>query len=153
MSNIRLGIVYSTYYDDNRKMLDSALTEVENQSAIASIVSGVPGCFDMPLPVKLILSKDYIDAVVCLGVVLPVPYRSTGAAPDDEITTWEETLANGLLGHLDRLSVQYGKPIVKEIIGPGFPVGMVEEQMSEYARAGIRSATQLVKEVRRLSAL
>ncbi len=153
MNNVRLGIVYSTYYDDYRAMLDSALTEVEAQSAIASIVCAVPGSYDMALPVDLILQKDYIDAVLCLGVVLPVPYRSTGAAPDDEITSWEETLANRVLGHLDLLAVKHRKPVIKEIIGPGLPVGMVEEQMSEYARAGVRAAIDLVKEVRRLSAL
>ncbi|HUX13930.1 MAG TPA: 6,7-dimethyl-8-ribityllumazine synthase [Spirochaetia bacterium] len=153
MNHIRIGIIYSTYYDDYHKMLDAALTEIEKQSVLASIVSPVPGCYDMPLLAKIIVQKDYIDAVICLGVVLPIPYVSTGAAPDDEITSWDETLANNVLAHLDRLSIEYGKPVVKEIIGPGFPVGMVEEQMAEYAVAGVRAAIQLVKEVRRLSAL
>jgi 6,7-dimethyl-8-ribityllumazine synthase len=153
MGDIHLGIVCSTYYPDYREMLDAALSEAEAQGAVVSIVSSIPGAFDSPLIVKRQLEKDYIDAVIVLGVVLPLPYESTGAAPDDEVTSWDETLANQVLGHLDRIAIETGKPVIKEIIGPGFPVGMIEQQLPEYARAGVRAAIALVNELKRIATL
>lgn len=133
-------------------MLDAAKDEATKQGATVSIVSEVPGCYDMPLPVKKILQRKDVDAVVALGVILPVPHKTKdGGSPTEEITVWDETIANGTIDRLDALSVEFEKPVVKELIGPGFPVGMVKDRVERYARAGVQCAVAMVKEMERIS--
>jgi hypothetical protein len=73
-----------------------------------------------------------------------------GGSPRDEITTWDETIANGTISRLDELALAFNKPVVKELIGPGFAVGMVKGYIEQYARAGVQSALVLVNELRRI---
>jgi len=149
---VRLALIISDYYAGYQSMLDAAGDEAAKREATVSVVSQVPGCFDMPLPVKKLLQRDDVDAVVALGVILPVPYKTKdGTSPAEEITVWDETIANGTIDRLDALSLEFNKPVVKELIGPGFPIGMVKDRVELYARAGVKTAVLLVKEIERIS--
>lgn len=145
---IRLAFIISNYYPGYKGMLDAAMDEACMCEAKVVLVSEVPGCFDMPLPVKVILEREDVDAVVAMGVILPVPHKTAEGSAREEITDWFETIANGTIARLDELSLQYNKPVVKELIGPGFEVGMALYE--RYARAGVRTAVQLVKELVRI---
>ncbi|MFZ4825846.1 MAG: 6,7-dimethyl-8-ribityllumazine synthase [Phototrophicaceae bacterium] len=150
-SPIRLAFIISNYYPGFQNMLDAAHDEAQQLGAVVSIVSQVPGCFDMPLPIKKLLQRSDVDAVVAMGVILPVPHKTKdGGSPTEEITDWYETIANGTIDRLDALSLEYNKPVVKELIGPGFPVGMVKDRVERYARAGVKTAVLLVKEIIRI---
>lgn len=149
--SIRLAFVLSTYYPGYSMMLDAALAETERQNAQVSFISKVPGCFDMALPVQALLQRDDVDAVVALGVILPVPDKASATDTlRDVITDWDETIAHGTIASLDKLSLAFGKPVVKELIGPGFPVGRVKECVELYARAGVQAAVALVRELERI---
>jgi 6,7-dimethyl-8-ribityllumazine synthase len=148
---IRLAIIISNYYPGYAGMLEAALDEAEKCGVQVTLVSEVPGCFDMPLPVKMILQRDDVDAVLALGVILPVPHKTReGGSPRDEITEWDETIANGTFDRLDALALQYEKPVIKELIGPGFRVATVKGQIETYARAGVKAAVALVNEIDRI---
>jgi 6,7-dimethyl-8-ribityllumazine synthase len=148
---VRLALIISNYYPGYQNMLDAANDEVAKLGAVVTITSCVPGCFDMPLPVKKLLQRDDVDAVVALGVILPVPYKTKDHdSSTTEITVWDETIANGTIDRLDMLSVEYDKPVIKELIGPGFPVDMVQDRVKLYARAGVQAAVSLVKEMERI---
>lgn len=149
----RLAFIVSNYYPGYRSMLDAACAEADAQGAHVVFVSEVPGCFDMPLPVKHLLTRPDVDAVVAMGVILPVPHKTVqGGSPRDEITDWDETIANATIARLDELSLTYNKPVVKELIGPGFAVGMVGERAERYARAGVKTAVLLLAELERIRA-
>jgi 6,7-dimethyl-8-ribityllumazine synthase len=151
---IRLAIIISNYYPGYSGMLEAALDEAATCGVHVSLVSEVPGCFDMPLPVKMILQRDDVDAVLALGVILPVPHKtSAGASPQEQLTDWDETIANATFACLDTLALEYEKPVIKELIGPGFPVGTVKGRVQTYARAGVKAAVTLVTEMERLRAL
>lgn len=148
---IRLAFIVSNYYPGYATMLETARAEAESKHAKVVFVSEVPGCFDMPLLVQALLQRDDVDAVVALGVILPVPHKTVeGGSPRDEITEWDETIANGTIARLDELAVTFGKPVVKELIGPGFRMGMVKERIEQYARAGVQTALLLVNELARI---
>lgn len=151
VQSVRLAMIISNYYPGYTSMLDAALDEARQQDVEVVFVSEVPGCFDMPLPVKALLQRADVDAVLALGVILPVPHKTVaGGSPQEEVTDWFETLANGTIAQLDALALAYDKPVVKELIGPGFPVGMVKERIEKYARAGVRTAVRLVGELTRI---
>jgi 6,7-dimethyl-8-ribityllumazine synthase len=148
---IRLALIVSNYYPGYSKMVEAARAEAASNRAEVVFVCEVPGCFDMPLPIKALLQRDDVDAVVALGVILPVPHKTmAGGSPRDEITIWDETIANGTISRLDELALAFNKPVVKELIGPGFAVGMVKGHIEQYARAGVQSALVLVNELRRI---
>ncbi|MDC7127272.1 MAG: 6,7-dimethyl-8-ribityllumazine synthase [Spirochaetales bacterium] len=149
---VKVAIIISNYYSGYRGMLAAAEDEASKIGAEISIVSEVPGCFDMPLPVKKLLQRNDVDAVVALGVILPVPHKTISKdSSTEEITVWDETIANGTIDRLDALSLEFDKPVVKELIGPGFPVNAVKDKVELYARAGVSTAVQLVKEIERIS--
>ena len=151
---VQLAFIISNYYPGYKNMLNAAMDSACKCEAQVVLVSEVPGCFDMPLPVKVILERQDVDAVVAMGVILPVPHKTVkGGAAREEITDWFETIANGTIARLDELSLQYNKPVVKELIGPGFPVGMVKSRVERYARAGVKTAVLLVKEIARIRGL
>ena len=151
-ATVRLALIISNYYSGYNEMLDAANDEAKKMGATVSIISQVPGCFDMPLPVKKLLERDDVDAVVALGVILPVPHKTKNSgSSSEEITVWDETIANGTIDRLDALSLEFNKPVVKELIGPGFPVGMVKDRVELYARAGVKTAITLVEEIKRIS--
>jgi 6,7-dimethyl-8-ribityllumazine synthase len=151
-SNVRLAIIVSDYYPGYQGMVDAAVKEAKSLGAIVSVISQVPGCFDMPLPIKKLLQREDVDAVVALGVILPVPYKTKNEdKASDEITIWDETIANGTINRLDALSLEYDKPVVKELIGPGFPINLVQERVERYASAGVKSAVLLLKEIERIT--
>ena len=148
---IRLAFLVSNYYPGYTTMVEAARAEAENNKAEVVFVSEIPGCFDMPVLAQALLQRDDVDAVVALGVILPVPHKTAeGGSPRNEITEWDETIANGTIARLDELALAFQKPVVKELIGPGFPVGMVKGRIEQYARAGVQAALLLVKELVRI---
>lgn len=150
---MNLSIIVSNYYKGYKGMLDAALDEAKAQNVNVSIVSEVPGCYDMPVVVQELLKRDDVDAVLCLSVILPVPFLTTKSNSGDDVTSWDETLANGTIDRLDDLSVKYSKPVVKELIGPGFPIKLVQEKVPLYARAGVNCAKSMIEEIERIRAL
>lgn len=148
---LRLALIVSNYYPGYRTMVEAACAEAAALQVEVVFICEVPGCFDMPLPVKALLQREDVDAVVALGVILPVPQKTAeGGSPRDSITEWDETIAHGTISRFDELALAFNKPVVKELIGPGFAVSMVKGRVEEYARAGVQAAVLLVNELRRI---
>ncbi len=123
---MRIGIVVSETYwvDITSKMLAQA-EETARQAGIQVEVVKVPGSFDIPLSVKRFLQKKDIDGVVTLGAVVK------GDTDHDQV------ICHALAKSLIDLSLEFEKPVVLGINGPG----MTRAQ----ARARISRAAEVVK--------
>lgn len=104
---MKLGIVVSDFYweEITSKMLHEALMVCKKKNVMTEMFK-VPGCFDIPLPVKKFLMRKDIDGVVTLGAVIK------GDTAHDEVISF--SLAKTLL----ELSLQFEKPVVLGVNGP-----------------------------------
>jgi 6,7-dimethyl-8-ribityllumazine synthase len=123
---MKIGIVVSEFYWDDitSEMLENAL-KVCVEREVATAVLKVPGCFDMAMPVKKLCQQTDIDGVVTLGAVIK------GETDHDKVIMF------ALAKTLQELCLQYSKPIVLGVNGPG----MTREQ----AIARIGRATEVTK--------
>ena len=105
-SNNLLGIVVS----DTRKHITSKMLLLAEDTAkkqgYQTMTIHVPGSFDIPLAVQLLLKKKEIAGVITLGVVIK------GETSHDSVIVY--TVAKSLI----ELSLKYNKPVTSGINGP-----------------------------------
>ncbi|HXN34487.1 MAG TPA: 6,7-dimethyl-8-ribityllumazine synthase [Polyangiaceae bacterium] len=109
-------------------MLRSALDEAARAGASVERTERVPGCYEVPLAAKRLVSRDDVHAIVVLG------YIEKG-----------ETLHGVVMGHvvhsaLMDLSLAHDKPIGLGIIGPGATAEQAEQRKDGYARSAVKAA-------------
>ena len=102
-----IGIVVSqTHQEITDKMLELAELTAKNLDVTVKKVIKVPGSFDIPLAVKLMLEKEDVDGIVTLGVIIQ------GETDHDGV------IAYSVAEKLSELSLLYNKPVVLGINGP-----------------------------------
>lgn len=131
---MRLGIVCSRFNEDiTGRMKKAALATAAKLGArVASIVE-VPGAFDTPYAVQLMLRKKGVDAVAVIGAVVK------GETDHDVLIT---TVA---AERLAVLSLKFGKPVALGIIGPNATGRQAQARAEEYAERAVRTALALGK--------
>jgi 6,7-dimethyl-8-ribityllumazine synthase len=104
---MKIGIVVSEWYweEITQPMLNLAVKTAEKAGVEVEVVKA-PGSFDIPLPVKKLLQKPDIDAVVTLGAVIQ------GETDHDGVIGY--TVAQALVD----LSLAFEKPVMLGINGP-----------------------------------
>ncbi|MEM1586787.1 MAG: 6,7-dimethyl-8-ribityllumazine synthase [Candidatus Bathyarchaeia archaeon] len=140
MVSLRLGIVVSEVHAAFvERMLEFARRQVASLNAEISYVCRVPGCYETPLMVKDLLSRDDVNAVVVLGSIV-------------KETSLEEHLFSQLVGKLMDLSLEYGKPVSLGVSGPGiYWNDAVREAGAEaYAKMAVEAAVKMVKHMKAL---
>ena len=103
------AVVAEFNFDINQMMLGLAKEEAKSRGSEITKVFIAPGVFDMALPIKKLLERDDIDAVVALGAVIE------GATDHDQI------VAQHAARKITDLSLEYDKPVTLGISGPGMP--------------------------------
>ena len=104
--NIMVGIVVSdTRKHITQKMLDLAEKTANTNNCKTNIIH-VPGTFDIPLAVKILLEKKEIAGVITIGVVIKGE------------TSHDKVIAYTVAKTLQELSLQYRKPVTLGINGP-----------------------------------
>ncbi|MEM0199867.1 MAG: 6,7-dimethyl-8-ribityllumazine synthase [Saccharolobus sp.] len=137
--SIRLGIVVAEFnYDITYLMLQKAISHAKFLGAEVKIIVKVPGTYDIPLMVKKVLEKNFIDAVITLGAVIKGETRH------------DDLVANQTARKLLDLSVEFGKPVTLGIIGPGATREQAVERIEEYATRAVEAAVKLAKRSRKL---
>lgn len=101
------AVVAEFNFDINQMMLGLAKEEAKSRGSEITKVFIAPGVFDMALPIKKLLERDDIDAVVALGSVIE------GATDHDQI------VAQHAARKITDLSLEYDKPVTLGISGPG----------------------------------
>jgi len=130
---MKLAFVISEFnYDVTRMMLERAREHASFLGAEVTHEITVPGVFDMPLAIKVLLERDDVDAVVTLGAVIE------GETEHDEI----------VIGHASRkiadLATQYGKPVTLGITGPGMSRLQAEARI-ERGKSAVEGAVKMLK--------
>ena len=101
------AVVAEFNFDINHMMLGLAKEEAKSRGSEITKVFIAPGVFDMALPIKKLLERDDVDAVVALGSVIE------GATDHDQI------VAQHAARKITDLSLEYDKPVTLGISGPG----------------------------------
>ncbi|HIH38879.1 6,7-dimethyl-8-ribityllumazine synthase [Candidatus Woesearchaeota archaeon] len=105
---IKIGIVAAEFYPEiTDQMLDIAMHTAKNEGSAVKKVIRVPGSFDVPLAVKKLLEDDEIAGVITLGAIIK------GKTDHDQV------IGNATAKTLQELSLQFNKPVVLGINGPG----------------------------------
>ncbi len=133
---IKIGIVVSEFhYDITMMMLERAKEHAEFLGAKVEKVIKVPGVFDMPLAIKMLLQDMNIDGVVALGAVIE------GETEHDEVVM--QQAARKIVD----LAVQYEKPVGLGITGPGMTRLQAEERIDR-AKQAVEAVVKMYKRLK-----
>ena len=135
---MRIGFVVAEFnYDITSRMLERAKAHAEFLGEDAGPVVWTSGVFDTSLPVKKLLKRGDVDAVVVIGCVIQ------GETGHDQIVA----------GHASRkaadLALEFEKPVGLAITGPG----MTRLQAEARIDVGRHAVEAVVKTHRQLAAL
>jgi 6,7-dimethyl-8-ribityllumazine synthase len=128
---IRIGAVVSEFnYDITTMMLERAKEHAQFLGAEITQIVKVPGVFDMPLPIKILIERKDIDGVIAIGAVIE------GETNHDDIVIQHATRK------IADLSVEYRKPIGLGITGPGMSRLQAQDRI-ENAKAAVEAVVKL----------
>lgn len=133
---IRIGAVVSEFnYDITMMMLERAKEHAQFLGAEITHIIKIPGVFDMPLPVKVLLERKDIDGVVVLGAVIE------GETEHDDVVIQHATRK------IADLSVEYKKPIGLGITGPGMSRLQAQDRIDN-AKSAVEAVVKLHKRLK-----
>jgi 6,7-dimethyl-8-ribityllumazine synthase len=128
---IRIGAVVSEFnYDITMMMLERAKEHAQFLGADITHIVKVPGVFDMPLPVKILIERKDIDGVIVIGAVIE------GETEHDDIVIQHATRK------ISDLSVEYKKPIGLGITGPGMSRLQAQDRIDN-AKSAVEAVVKL----------
>ena len=129
----RIGLVVSDFNYDITSLMQKKAEEQADLLGFEHEVIRVPGVFDMPLAVKLLLKKKDIDGVALLGAVIK------GETKHDDL------VINQSVRKIVDLSNDFEKPVKIGIIGPGAEHDQAVARIEEYSTRAIESLAKLFK--------
>ncbi len=133
MKKVKIGIVVAEFNDKiTSLMLTEAMNHAKNVGATITFVCKVPGSFDTPLMVKILLEKTEVEAVATLGAIIKGD------------TLHDEVIATVLSEKLAGLSLRYDKPVSLGISGPGMTWNQGIKRAKEYSRRSVETAVTMV---------
>jgi len=130
---VKLGFVVSEFNRDITYQMELLGKEHANfLGAEVTNVVYVPGVYDMPLAVKMLLRREDIDAVVTIGCVIQ------GETAHDEVVV--QHAARKLMD----LSLEYDKPVTLGITGPKMSRPDAHRRV-DYAKRAVEAAVKLLQ--------
>jgi|TARA_B100000315_G_C14595265_1_gene598634 6,7-dimethyl-8-ribityllumazine synthase len=138
---VHVALIVSEFNSEiTQLMLNSAKRYAESSGAKVTYICKVPGAFDMPLFIKLLLKRQKVDAVVTLGAIVQ------GETQHDQI------IAQQVAAKITDLSLQYEKPVTLGISGPGMTMDQGLARADEFSRRSVEAAIKMVNSSRRIRA-
>ncbi len=98
----------------------------------------VPGVFDMPLVIDILLKKKDIDAIVTLGAIIK------GQTKHDEV------IAGVVATRISKLSIKHQKPVSLGISGPGMSERQAFARIRPVSERAVEAVFNLAKELKRI---
>jgi 6,7-dimethyl-8-ribityllumazine synthase len=128
---LRIGAVVSEFnYDITMMMLERAKEHAQFLGAEITHIVKVPGVFDIPLPVKVLMERDDVDGVIVIGAVIE------GETGHDEVVIQHATRK------ITDLSVEFKKPIGLGITGPGMSRLQAQDRIDN-AKSAVEAVVKL----------
>ena len=138
MAKYKIGAVVAEFnFDINQMMLGLAKEEARSRGSEITKVFIAPGVFDMALPIKKLLEREDIDAVVALGSVIE------GATDHDQI------VAQHAARKITDLSLEFDKPVTLGISGPGM-TRLDAHRRIDYGKKAVEAAIKLLDRIEEL---
>ena len=140
MDKIRIAIVVSEFNKEiTYKMSDLAKENVNKQNdATLNYVCYVPGCYDMPLIINELLRRKDVDAVITLGAIIK------GETKHDEL------IANSVANSLIDLSLEYRKPVILGISGPGITLQQARDRIEIISSRTVIATVKMARILKKL---
>jgi 6,7-dimethyl-8-ribityllumazine synthase len=136
---LNIAIVVAEFNSEiTSKMLDLAMEKAKALKLNVKYTCKVPGVFDMPLLIDMLLQKKNIEAVVTLGAVIK------GQTKHDEL------IAHVTVKALVDLSIKYQKPVTLGITGPGMSDRQAHQRIRPVAERAVEAAKKLSEELKRI---
>ncbi len=129
----RIGLVVSDFNYDITSLMHKKAEEQSELLGFEHESIRVPGVFDMPLAVKLLLKKKSIDGVALIGAVIKGETRH------------DDLVINQSVRKIVDLSNEYEKPVTIGIIGPGAEHDQAVARIEEYSTRAVESLAKLLK--------
>ena len=98
----------------------------------------VPGIFDMPLIIDLLLQKKDVDGVVTIGAVIK------GQTKHDEV------IANSTARNIAKLSIKYQKPVTLGISGPDMSERQAYARIRPVSENAVNAVQKIFNEIKRI---
>ena len=134
MTNSQIAIVVSdTYPDITGKMLEAAQNKAKELNAAILKVEHVPGCFEIPLAVKRMLTLGHVDGVVTLGAIIQ------GETAHDEVIS--HSVANALM----QLSLEFNKPVALGISGPRMTRQQAVARIEKISVNAVKACIEMIR--------
>ncbi|MCC6815425.1 MAG: 6,7-dimethyl-8-ribityllumazine synthase [Saprospiraceae bacterium] len=134
-SKARIGIVVSEWNTEITESLMRAARSVFEKHKLQDqlIIIKVPGAFEIPLTVSLLLKKKNITGVIGLGCVIKGETRH------------DEYINNSISHAFMELSIQYSKPVIFGVLTTNTKKQAIDRSGGKLGNKGEESALTLLK--------
>lgn len=134
----RIAVAVSKFNKEiTEDMKKHALKHAEKIGLEVAHVTEVPGAFELPLAVDLLLSLPEIEGVATIGAVVKGD------------TSHDEVIVHTIAGQLTDLSMKHKKPVSLGIIGPNATWQQAQKRKKEYAERSIEAVAEMLKVLNR----
>jgi 6,7-dimethyl-8-ribityllumazine synthase len=136
---LNIAIIVSEFNNEiTSRMHQVALEKAKELKLNVKHECKVPGIFDMPLIIDILLQKKDVDAVVTLGAVIK------GKTKHDEV------IANSTANRISELSIKYQKPVSLGISGPGMAERQAYARIRPVAERAVEAVLSVNTESKRI---
>jgi len=136
---LNIAIIVSEFNNKiTSRMHQVALEKAKELKLNVKYQCKVPGIFDMPLIIDILLQKKNVDAVVTLGAVIK------GQTKHDEV------IANSTANRISELSIKYQKPVSLGISGPGMAERQAYARIRPVAERAVEAVLSVNTESKRI---
>jgi len=136
---LNIAIVVSEFNEAvTFRMLSIAEEKAKKMKLKINYTCKVPGAYDMPLVIDVLLQKKDVDGVVTLGAIIK------GQTKHDEV------IAHSTANALTALSIKYQKPVSFGTTGPGMQERHAYARIRPVAERAVESIVKIFNEVQRI---
>lgn len=135
-SKKKIGVVVSEWNDIITSSLKKGCLSTLEEFGVKSenlFEANVPGSFELPLGAKILLKKNGLDAVVCIGCVVK------GETKHDEYIN--SSVASGIM----QLGLISGKPVIFGVLTPNTQEQAEDRAGGKYGNKGVEAAITALK--------
>lgn len=120
------------------RMLSVAKEKADSMKLNVKYNCKIPGVYDMPIIIDVLLQKKDVDAVVTLGAIIK------GQTKHDEV------IAHSTVKMLSELAVKYQKPVSLGITGPGMQERHAHARIRPVAERAVEATVKISNELKRI---
>jgi 6,7-dimethyl-8-ribityllumazine synthase len=136
---LNIAIVVAEFNSEiTSKMLELAIEKANVLKLNVKYTIKVPGVFDMPLLIDVLLQRKDVDAVVTLGAVIK------GQTKHDELIS--HVTAKTIVD----LSIKHQKPVTLGITGPGMSDRQAHQRIRPVSERAVEAAKKLSEELEKI---